>query len=450
MKKSFKVVCILIIAGVLISCKAGIFTKNAVEKVFKADSSGGATTRVSVASDGSQSKSGSSEPSISEDGRYVAFEYFGDNLGGEVTSFIDNIFLHDTHTGETTLVSVASDGSQGNSSSEDPSISGDGRFVAFQSGATNLVSGDNNEERDIFLHDSHTGETTLVSVASDGSQGNSYNGWSDSPSISGDGRFVAFESKSPYLVVGDTNESVDVFLHDTHTGETTLVSVASDGSQGNDDSECYNSGPAISADGRYVAFCSFATNLVSEDNNEESDVFLHDTHTGETILVSVASDGSHWNRYTTAPSISRDGRYVAFTAELSDTSYIGAIFLHDTQTGETALVSVASDGSQGNSHSNNPSISGDGRFVVFESKSTNLVIGDTNESVDVFLHDTKTGETIRVSVDSDGIHWVGDSMSPSISGDGRYVAFESEAANLVSEDTNQRTDVFLHNLSGSK
>ena len=186
--------------------------------------------------------------------------------------------------------------------------------------------------------------------------------------------------------------------------------------------------------------CKFANFTKSSVEN----MFATTSSGGVTTRVSVTSNGNQSTSWSSNPSISEDGRYIAFEY------FINNIFLHDTHTGETTLVSVASDGSQGNSHSNNPSISGDGRFVVFESKSTNLVIGDTNESVDVFLHDTKTGETIRVSVDSAGIHWVGDSMSPSISGDGRYVAFESEAANLVSEDTNQRTDVFLHNLSGSK
>ena len=430
MKKSFKVVCILIISGVLISCKFANFTKSSVENMFATTSSGGVTTRVSVTSNGNQSTSWSSNPSISEDGRYIAFEYF-----------INNIFLHDTHTGETTLVDVASDGSPGNGYSEDPSISGDGRYVAFESSATNLVIGDVNEEGDIFRYDTKTGEIVLVSVASSGGQGNSS---SENPSISGDGRYVVFESESTNLVIGDTNEERDVFLHDTKTGETTLVSVANDGSQGNDKSECLNSRPAISSDGRTVAFCSSASNLVNEDTNQRTDIFLHDTHTGETIRASVNSDGSEWNKGSGRPSISEDGRYVAFT------DGPGGIILHDTQTGENTLVSVDNNGEQGNSYSSNPSISADGRYVAFESESTNLVIGDTNESVDVFLHDTKTGETIRVSVDSAGIHWVGDSMSPSISGDGRYVAFESEAANLVSEDTNQRTDVFLHNLSGSK
>ena len=194
--------------------------------------------------------------------------------------------------GDTTRVSVASDGAQGNRYSYDPSISADGRYVAFYSYASNLVSGDTNGVYDVFVHDRQSGQTTRVSVASDGAQGN--NGSYYDPSISADGRYVAFDSSASNLVSGDTNGARDVFVHDRQGGGTTRVSVASDGAQGGTGS--WN--PSISADGRYVAFYSGASNLVSGDTNGTDDVFVHDGQTGQTTRISVASDGSQGNNHS--------------------------------------------------------------------------------------------------------------------------------------------------------
>ncbi|MCP4285676.1 MAG: hypothetical protein GY792_14665, partial [Gammaproteobacteria bacterium] len=213
--------------------------------------------------------------------------------------------------GTTTRVSVASDGTEGNDVSSAPSISVDGRYVAFHSETSNLVSGDTNECADIFLHDTQTGQTTRVSVASDGTEGNDN---LSNPSISANGRYVAFWSQASNLVSGDTNNEYDVFVHDTQTGQTTRVSVASGGAQGDD----LSSGASISADGRYVAFQSYASNLVSGDNNGTSDVFVHDTQTGQTIRVSVASDGMEGNDGSGDISISASGRYLAFASEASN------------------------------------------------------------------------------------------------------------------------------------
>jgi len=421
----------------------------------------GTTTRVSVASDGTQGNKNSNSPAISADGRYVTFSSYADNLvSGDTNNFCGtdydrvlqtnctDIFIHGLQTGLTELVSLASNGEQGNDGSYTPSISADGRYVAFESGASNLVSGDTNVSRDVFVHDRQTGETERVSVASDGTQGD---GSSHNASINADGRYVAFESWASNLVSIDTNVSWDVFVHDRQTGETERVSVASDGTQGND----YSYTPSISADGRYVAFNSNADNLVSGDTNSVYDVFVHDRQTGETERVSVASDGTQGNgdsnNPSVFPSISADGRYVAFVSNANnlvsgDTNVSRDVFVHDRQTGETERVSVASDGTQGNGHSYTPSISADGRYVAFDSWSNNLVSGDTNSGDDVFLHDRQTGETERVSVASDGAQ--GDDWSyssyASISVDGRFVAFESIASNLVGGDTNAVFDVFVH------
>ena len=416
----------------------------------------GNTTRVSVASDGTQSNHDSYNPSISADGRFVAFESEATNLvSGDTNNFRD-IFVHDRQTGQTTRVSVASDGTQSNQHSYNPSISADGRYVAFESEATNLVSGDTNNHRDIFVHDRQTGQTTRVSVASGGAQANDF---SSNPSISADGRYVAFISVANNLVggntepppnnpaSGDTGVDHDVFVHDRQTGATTLVSVAMDGSEGGASEEV-----SISADGRYVAFWSWADNLVSGDTNKLPDIFVRDLQTNQTTRVSVASDGTQANNFSFEPSISADGRYVAFMSWADnlvsgDTNGDWDIFVHDRQTGATIRVSVATGGGQAAGRSQSPSISADGRYVAFASSASNLVSGDTNNHPDIFVHDRQTGVTMRVSVASDGTQTYAFSSDPSISADGRYVAFGSEADNLVSGDTNGRFDIFVREMN---
>jgi Tol biopolymer transport system component len=288
--------------------------------------------------------------------------------------------------GSTTRVSVDSAGRQANGPSSVAAISANGRFVAFESDATNLVAGDTNGLTDIFVHDLVARTTTRVSVDSLGRQAN---GPSFNPSISSDGRFVAFESNATNLVTGDTNGRPDIFVRDLLTGKTTRVSVDSVGRQANGPSLS----AAISGDGRFVAFESDATNLVAGDTNGRRDIFVYDMATRATTRVSVDSLG----RQANGPSFSA-------------------------------------------------AISGDGRFVAFESDATNLVPADSLLKRDVFVRDLVLGSTVRASVDSDGRQALGASSGAAISGDGRSVAFESDASNLVPGDTNLTRDVFVHNL----
>ncbi|MCK4314403.1 MAG: PD40 domain-containing protein [Anaerolineae bacterium] len=408
-------------------------------------SGGGITTRASIASDGSEGNSNSHYPDFSGDGRYVAFESRASNLVAGDTNGVADIFVHDRLTGEAIRVSVASDGSEGNAGSSWPRLSSDGRYIAFHSSASNLVEGDTNGQADTFVHDRLTGETTRVSVASDGSEGS---GSYDLHDISGDGRYVAFPSSASDLVAGDANGVRDIFVHDRLTGETTRVSVASDGSEANGTSVH----APITSDGRYIAFQSGASNLVAGDTNGVADIFVHDRLTGETTRVSVASDGSEGDLGSYDPRISSDGRYVAFDSWASnlvddDINGAGDVFVHDRLTGETTRVGATSDGSERPAGSYAPAISSDGRYVAFQSDAPNLVAGDTNGVADIFVHDRLTGETIRVSVASDGSEGNDSSSSwfaPTISSDGRYVAFESRASNLVAGDTNGTTDIFVH------
>ena len=402
----------------------------------------GHTTRISVASDGRQGDGASVRATISADGRFVAFESDATNLAPGDTNDARDVFVHNRQTSQTSRVSVASDGTQGNSGSIQPAISADGRFVAFESWATNLAPGDTNEDCDVFVHDRQTGQTSRVSLASDGTQGNRTS-WD--AAISADGRFVAFESWATTLVPGDTNYSRDVFVHDRQTGQTSRVSVASDGAQGNAGSV----DTAISANGRFVAFESWTTNLVPEDTNDKQDIFVHDRQTGQTSRVSLASDGTQGKGTSWYAAISADGRFVAFGSWATnlvpgDTNDRFDIFVHDRQTGQTSRVSVASDGTQGNGITGAAAISADGRFVTFYSSSSSLVSGDTNDKEDVFVHDRQTGQTSRVSLASDGTQGNGDSGHPAISADGRSVAFDSVASNLVPGDTSDELDVFVN------
>ena len=348
----------------------------------------------------------------------------------------------------TTRVSVASSGAEGNRYSYWPAISTDGRYVAFSSDSSNLVAGDTNGTWDVFVRDLATSQTTRVSVASGGAEGNSDSYYT---AISADGRYVAFLSSASNLVAGDTNGAGDVFVRDLATSQTTRVSVASSGAEGNS----YSYDPAISADGRYVAFRSYASNLVAGDTNGTWDVFVRDLATSQTIRVSVASDGAQGNGRSEGAVISADGRYVAFHSYAynlvaGDTNNTNDVFVRDLATSQTTRVSVASDGAEGNSNSDYPAISADGRYIAFYSHANNLVAGDTNGAGDVFLRDLVTNQTTRVSVASDGAQGNSDSARPAMSVDGRYVAFYSAASNLVAGDTNGVPDIFVWDrLAGS-
>jgi Tol biopolymer transport system component len=399
------------------------------------------TTRVSVRSNGDQGNGPSPDASISAGGRFVAFTSYGSNVVPGDTNGLQDVFVHDRAAGTTSRVSVRSNGHQATGDSYLPSISAGGRFVAFTSGASNLVPGDTNGMEDAFVHDRQTGTTRRVSLRSNGDQAN-HNSYL--PSISADGRFVAFHSDASNLLPGDTNNKTDVFVHDRTTGTTRRVSVRSNGDQATG----YSYAPAISGDGRFVAFYSNASNLVPGDTNGKTDVFVHDRKTAKTSRVSVRSNGHQANGDSFVPAISGNGRYVAFVSNATnlapgDTNNRPDVFVHDRRTGKTSRVSVRSNGAQSDGYSIIASISADGRYVAFSSYASNLVPGDTNGKTDVFVHDRKTAKTARVSVRFNGHQANGDSFDPAISANGRYVAFPSYASNLVPGDTNGTSDVFV-------
>jgi Tol biopolymer transport system component len=420
--------------------------------VFRYDMQTGQNTRVSASNFGLPSNANSADPSMSADARYVAFASTGSDLAGNDTNGVSDVFVRDRQTGTTARVSVSSSGTQGNGASDFPALTPDGRYVAFASIANTLVTGDTNATWDVFVRDLELGTTTRVSVDSSGAQGN---GWSTSPAISADGRYVAFQSDAPNLVAGDTNGQTDVFVRDLQTGVTTRMSVGSSGVQGNFSSVT----PAISADGRYVVFSSSSSNLVANDTNGAQDVFVHDRQTGTTKLVSVNLSGIAGAGASTsyANAVSADGRFIAFSSSANDlvpgdTSSFSDVFVRDMTAGVTTRMNYQPNGSQSFGVSNdNAAISPDGRFVVFDSLAADLVPGDTNSANDTFLHDRVTGTTERVSLSWSGAQGNSGSLSSSraMSADGRYVVFASNASNLLPVDANSASDVLLRDRGTS-
>jgi Tol biopolymer transport system component len=425
------------------------------------------TTRVSVSTAGAQGNRDSFAAGITANGRFVVINSLATNLVPGDTNDRYDVFVRDTSTGATTRVSVSSRGAQAARGKDafGGSLSGgasaDGRYVVFQSDASNLVRSDTNRAEDVFVHDRKTGRTARLSVDSHGRQAN---GSSWFPAISADGRYVAFQSIASNLVRGDTNRLTDVFVRDLATGKTTRVSVNSHGAQARCKADyCESTSPVLSARGRYVAFQSSATNLVAHDTNRLGDVFLHDRRTGKTIRISVRSDGKQaggdrTNTGSNAPAISADGRFVAFHSldtnlVPGDTNRTADIYVHDLKLHRTTRVSVSSAEKQSNGESlGGLTISADGRFVAFTSLASNLVPRDANDITDVFLRDMRTGTTTLVSRGIGGVQ--GDDAS-AVGGAGagleltngaRVLAFSSWAANFVPGDTNDKPDAFVRRL----
>ena len=408
------------------------------------------TTSISRAS-GSKgpATSFSFRPWISGDGRFVAFDSDSPYLVPGDTNRARDIFVYDRDNGTLELVSKGPGGRQANGDSQRPTLSQDGRYVAYWSAADNLVDGDTNRVTDCFVTDRQTHETIRVDVGPNDVQAN---GECARPVISGDGKMVAFESAATNLekpgMLGkstDTNRARDVFVRDLEAGTTTRVSVTSDGKQGMGESVR----PSISADGRWVAFQSDAP-LQADDTNKKTDVYVHDMSTGDTTRISIGPGGAEGNGGSFSPSLSADGRYVAYWSNASDlvaddTNKTGDVFVFDRNDGSTTRVSVNSDGTQGDGMSSDPSISPDGRYVTFWSGATNLVPDDTNGKRDIFLVDRDNGTVTRVSVADDGTQGDGDSFSPNVNGGGALVAFDSAARTLVADDHKTKgSDVFLH------
>ena len=358
-----------------------------------------------------------------------------------------------------TLVSVNNAGVSGNGASvvndfsnalKSRRVSDDGRYVVFTSTAGGLSStSDTNSNYDVYLRDLWTGTTRLVSVNSAGN--NAGNSNSGGATISSDGRFVAFFSQATDLVsIPDTNDNYDVFVRDMTAGTTRLVSVNVSNNGAANGGSIY---PYINADGRYIAFESFATDLsTTPDNIGSNDVFVRDMTGGVTTQVSKSTTGVSADTNSLQPVLSADGKTIAFQSLSNltpdDTNTSHDIFVRNLTTGTITLVSINRDGTgSGNAISFNPSISADGRYVAFVSAANNLVANDTGNTQDVFVRDLQTGATVLATVNITGAGGGNfNSVSPVISGNGRVVVFESGASNLSPHDTNNHLDVFARDL----
>lgn len=411
---------------------------------WTAAQSEGATTLISLAADGTPGDGSSSEPFVALRGGHVAFTSGASNLVPGDTNEAYDVFVRDLSTGVTSRVSVATGGAEADSDSAAGGISEDGRYVVYESFASNLVPGDTNREPDVFLHDRRSGVTTLVSRAPDGAPADA---GAEDPTISANGRVVAFDSASSNLVDGDTNGMRDVFAWDRALDGTVRVSVSDAGDQ----VVAPSFGASISEDGDRVAFTSESRRLVPGDENGFPDVFVRDLKLEETAIVSVASDGTQADDESGEAAIAASGEHVAFTSLAISLDAVGSVwrsaFVRALADEQTVRASVSSSGQAADGNTERPSLTSDGRLVAFASTAANLVPNDTNTSFDVFVRDIGGGITVRASVTSAGAEGDGASRNASISGDGRFVAFDSRSALVPGAGSGVR-QVYLRDLVG--
>ena len=407
--------------------------------IFVCDTHAGVTKLISSVASNQLGNLNAETPWLTTDGRFVAFASASPNLVPRDTNGLQDVFVRDRQTGRTERASISIRGAQANGESlAECSISDDGRFVAFSSLASNLVVADLNQKSDVFMRDRLTGETQRVSVSSSSDEARA-----DSPYppgypnlcslhgvISGNGRFVAFVSTASNLVPNDTNHTGDVFVRDLEAGATERVSVSSAGAQGDGfsgDAAPWPGRPlAISADGRFVAFVSEASNLVPGDNNDAADVFVRDRLKQRTELVSVTSGGRQWPGGAYQPALSPDGRFFVFAA-ISRAAYLSNtwkydIFVRDRLQGTTEQVSISNMGRQGKASFSRPAISADGRFVAFQAARAANLWGLPLDSNEVMVRDRTAGVTTAVGKNPSGEDLFDGASEPAISGDGRFIA----------------------------
>ncbi len=414
--------------------------------------------RVSVKPGGGNPAGDSLEASVSANGRYVAFDSTAVDLVAGDTNGVRDIFVYDRQTDTTTRVSVSSSSVQANGRSIVSDISDDGRYIVFSSRATNLTSDTypalivdpNNpptlvQPQQIFLRDTVNNTTTLISKAGGlASSTAAANSESITPMISTNSQYVIYSSIATDLLPGDTDSFSDIYRYDILSGTTTLVSVNNSGAKGN----AKSLEPTISGDGQLVAFSSDASNLGGPANDQNRDVFLRNISAGTTTPVTLGGTAASGFTDSQEPIVSEDGSFIVFESfredlVASDNNGIRDIFGYDVQTGAYSLLTLSSDNIQTNDISHEPGVSSDGRFVIFESSATNLVSGDTNGVADVFVRDRKLGKTMRVSVDVNGIN-TGTNISekPDISSNGRFIVFATRNV-LTPDDSAILEDIYF-------
>jgi Tol biopolymer transport system component len=388
-------------------------------------------------STGISGETGGSYAAISASGRFVVFESHINGSGGSW-----EVFVHDRQSAQTEIASLRSDGRRASNPGEYtsmPAISADGRFVAFMSQASGLVSGDSSGMPDIFVRDRVSGTTELVTVALEGGPAN---GPSFTPAISADGRFVVFQSYASNLVKSDRNDSVDIFVRDRQLGVTELVSVTDAGLQGSDYNDYGFSSVSISADGRFIAFSYEYLPVVGQPGEGGSSVYIRDRQAKTTRRIA----GGNF------PVLSADGRYLVFvTSEAlvpADQNGFPDVYVFDRGNNSFERVSISSSGAEAASQwiFCPPSISANGRLVAFQTTAA-LVPEDTNDMSDIYLRDRQAGQTILISSAPNGQVGNGESHYPALAADGSALAFTSTARNIDPADSDDRNDVFVRTLT---
>lgn len=388
-------------------------------------------SRSSSGTQGNATTSNTNGGSVSRDGNLIVFDSTATNLVAGDTNNYRDIFLHDISAGTTIRINVANGtGNQANNNAFSPRISDSGRYVVYRSNATNLTA-DTVSGIQIFRYDVNNQTTQLASITSAGTIPSGNN--TSDPDVSSDGRFVSFETPATNLVSGTTSYN-NIYVKDMVTGTLTRVT------NGNGHSQT----PVIDCSGRFVAFASTASDLVASDTNGHRDIFYADL-SGSTPIIAAVTAG---NNDSTRPSISCGGDYVAFESVASDivagdTNNFEDVFLYDRINGPTKRISVDSYGTEANNDSAYVDISANGRYVAYYSYASNLVASDTNSSADVFFYDAKSASTSLISIASGGGVGNGTSFIPSISADGAYIAYFSDATNLIGSDTNGHGDLFV-------
>lgn len=401
------------------------------------------TSLVSRAPDGAQGNGQSRGASVSADGRFVVFESAADNLFAGDRNGASDVFVKDLSTGLVLLVSAGIKGAPGAGASGQASISADGRFVVFESLAEDLVADDTNLQSDVFVRDLQTGSTTRASLSAAGVEASL---GAANAAISANGRFVAFVSVSDNLVPGSDSFASRVYLKDLLDGSLRIVNTSAPGQL----ASTLSRNPSVSADGRYVAFETGAANLLPGDSNSAFDIYVKDVQTGAIIRASISPTGVQGGAPSTAATISDDGAFVVFQSTSTfgladDTNLMSDVFRKNLLTGALDRVSVGARGAQlqdGAFVDAQDALSADGRYVVFQSAASNLVGNDTNGNSDLFIKDLLHGPIARVSSEVSDAAGNGPSTSAAISGDGRYIVFESLATDLDGDDTNALKDVF--------
>jgi Tol biopolymer transport system component len=423
---------------------------NARDDVFIYDPIDHSVERVSLGSAAVQGDDTSRNPSISADGRRIAFTSRASNFPAPQTGMVqDEVYVRDRDTLQTIHASRALDPTQPPSASvASAQLSADGSVVLFSSDANNLVPDDSSAVQDVFAFTLATGVTERVSLAASVLPSG---GGGTTGAVSADAQWVAFESRAPALLPGDAGAAMQLLLYQRATRAITLVSRSATGAA----ADMHAATPVISDDGRYVAFLSRASNLATGGSNGVSQVYLFDRLEDTLRRISSSPDDAPANRDCNNLAMSADGSRIAFTSAAdnllpAEASFEGRLLVWD-RAADAIILRADTDaaGVPGNGAFSSPRLSADGRYLVYQSGASNLVADDSNGRIDIFRKDLATGAVLLVSRTPEGASGNGHSQSATVSADGRHVAFQSQASDLVAGDDNGEVDVFVADLQAA-